>query len=141
MLSKEEALSIAVERGLDIVVVNPATDPPVAKIVDYGKFAYEQKKKEKKKRAGLKTQELKSIRIKFKTSRHDLETKARQIDKFLAKGNKVRVEMFLRGREKAHAGLARAGLVSFLEIITEPYRELDNIKKSPRGFNLTITKQ
>lgn len=140
LLSREEALSLAEEKGLDLVEVNPNAQPPVAKIMDYGKFAYELQKKERKMRAGQKAQELKGIRIKFKTSENDLNTKIKQTEKFLAKGNKVRIEIFLRGRERAHADMAKERIKTFLEKINEEHRVIDPIKKSPRGFAVTIVK-
>lgn len=129
---------MAGEKGLDLIEVNPVAKPPVAKIIEYGKFSYEQRKKEKKARVHQKSQTLKQVRIKFKTSDHDQKTKAKQVEKFLVKGNKVRVEIFLRGREKTHRELAKEKLKTFLEIISEEYRVLEEIKNTPRGLAATI---
>ena len=140
VLSREKALELAAERGLDLVELNTAAKPPVARLLDYGKFLYEQQKKEKKKRLGQKGQELKTVRIKIKTSEHDLGTKARQIEKFLEKGHKVRVEIFLRGRERAFKNLARERLTLFVERLGKDHRVLEPIKDSPRGLATTIAK-
>ena len=137
-MSKSEALKLAQEKELDLIEISPNANPPVARILDYGKYAYEQQKKDKKTRSTQKTQELKQVRIKFKTSDHDLQTKVRQVEKFLEKGNKVRVEIFLRGRERAFKDLAKEKLESFVEKIGGEYRTLDQIKGTPRGFAATI---
>jgi translation initiation factor IF-3 len=139
-MSKSEALKLAQEKELDLIEISPNAKPPVARILDYGKYAYEQQKKDKKTRSTQKTQELKQIRIKFKTSDHDLQTKVRQVEKFLEKGNKVRVEIFLRGRERAFKDLAKERLESFIERIEGEFRTLDQIKGTPRGFATTIIK-
>jgi len=140
-MSKSDALALAKERGLDLVVVTEKASPPVARILDYGKYAYQQQKKER--RAGAtKTQELKSIQIRVKTSEHDLKVKASQVERFVQKGHPVRVHIYLRGREKAHQELARKRLEEFLaSYFTIPYKQLDQIKKIPTGFSTTITKE
>jgi len=98
-----EALRLAREKGLDLVEINPKTDPPIAKIMDFGQFRYEENKKEK----GQKTKknETKCIRISLRTGKHDLETKINQAKKFFSEGHKVRFEMLLRGRERTRQDL------------------------------------
>jgi len=96
-MSKDEALQRAQEEGKDLVLITWQTNPPIAKIIEYGKFIYQQQKKEKRKKK--KQKELKEVRISFNISEHDLETKKKQIRKFLAKGHHVRLTMMLRGRE------------------------------------------
>jgi translation initiation factor IF-3 len=140
IISRDEAIKIAHERGLSLVVVNPTANPPIGKIVDYGKMLYQEQKNERKARASAKVSEIKSVKIKFKTSPHDQETKAKQADKFLRAGQRVRVEIFLRGRERAFHNLARERVEQFLKIITEPYRTVEEIKKTPSGFTVTIAK-
>lgn len=139
-MSKTEALKLAQESGLDLIEISPSALPPVVRILDYGKYAYDQQKKDKKTRATQKTQELKQVRIKFKTSDHDLQTKANQVEKFIEKGNKVRVEIFLRGREKAFKDMAKEILERFVEKIGGEYRTIDKIRSTPRGFATTIMK-
>ena len=140
-MSKEDALALARERGLDLVVVTEKADPPVARILEYGKYLYQLQKKEKRSRE-TKTQELKSVQIRVKTSDHDLETKAKNVEKFLQKGHRVRVHIYLRGREKAHPELARKRLEAFLATyIVIPHKNLDSIKQIPTGFSATLSPQ
>lgn len=140
-MNTEDALALAMEQGLDLVVVTEKADPPVARILDYGKYLYQLQKKEK--RASLtQVKELKSVQIRVKTSDHDLKTKAGQIEKFLSKGHNVRVHIYLRGREKAHQDLAKEKLQEFIvKHVTVPHKKLDDIKKIPTGFTTTLAKQ
>jgi len=138
VLSREEAFRITQAKGLDIVEVNPVADPPVAKIVDYGKLEYRQRKSEQKIKAARKQQELKSVKIGLKTSPHDMEVKAGQAAKFLGKGHRVRLEVFLRGREKAHRGLARTKLQEFEQLIKQPHKIEGGITSLPSGWAVLI---
>ena len=134
-----EALKIANERGLDLVEVGPQAKPPIVKIMDYGKYMYQKEKKEhesKSHKTG--TQEVKTAKIGFKTGAHDLKIKAEQVDKFLGKGFRVRVELTLRGREKAMAGLGRQKLEEFTKLITVPYIIDESIKSFPGGFGTLV---
>jgi translation initiation factor IF-3 len=123
---------------LDLIEVSANARPPVCKIIDYGKYQYLQEKKERKQKAKQKKSELKGVRIGFTTSSHDLETKTKQIEKFLEQGHKVRIEMRLRGRERAHKDLAREKIESFLKMISVGFKQEEEIKKSPRGMSVTI---
>ncbi|MFC1663850.1 translation initiation factor IF-3 [Patescibacteria group bacterium] len=137
----EEALQTARGRNLDLIQVTEKAEPPVCKIMDYGKFLYQQKKKDK---SIKKSQtELKGIRLGFGISPHDLEIRARQAEKFLKKGDKVRIEMKLRGREKALQGFAREKINKFLEILEGfiPYKIEKGVKKEPRGLTMIISKK
>lgn len=140
ILTLGEALKIAQGKGLDLAEVNPATTTPVAKIVDYGKFEYRQRKAEQKMKAAHKKQELKTVRIGLKTSVHDTEVKAGLADKFLKKGDQVRLEIFLRGREKAFRDLAKTKLVAFEKMIKEPHKTDGSPVSSPSGWSVTIHK-
>lgn len=124
--------------GLDLVEISPATRPPVCKIMDFGKFQYEQAKKEREQKKGKKKTDIKGIRIGFKTGDHDQDLKRKQTDDFLKDGDKVRVEIVLRGREKAHKPLARTIIEAFLKKITVPYRQEENIAPHPNGFSVTL---
>jgi len=137
----EKALQEARGRNLDLIQVTEKTDPPVCRIMDYGKYLYQQQKKEKtalKKQGG----ELKGVRISFNMAQHDLEVRARQAEKFLKAGNKVRVEMRLRGREKALGNVAKEKINKFLEIMGSliPYKTERELKREPRGFTMIISK-
>ena len=133
-----EALATAESVGLDLVEVSPKATPPVCKILDYGKFQYMQQKQHRQNQAAQKTVSTKGVRIGLRTDTHDLEFKKKQAEKFLDKGNKVKVEIVLRGREKAHQELARKNITDFLSALEIPYRTEEEIKKFPGGFNTII---
>lgn len=105
ILSRAEALKAAQEAGLDLVEISPNADPPVAKIVDWGKFQYQKMKEAQKNRRSNKANELKQMRFGLKIGQGDLEIKLRKIRGFLADGHKVRIQVFYRGREMAHKEL------------------------------------
>lgn len=133
---------MAQERNLDLIQVTEKVDPPVCKIMEYGKYIYWQSKKEKevtKNRGG----EIKGIRLTFGISPHDLETRANFAAKFLKEGNKVRVEMILRGREKGFPEIARAKVGQFLETLGKitPVKIERDLKREVRGFSMIISKQ
>jgi translation initiation factor IF-3 len=140
VMSLEKALKTARERGLDLVQVTERVSPPVCKIIDFGKYLYQLKKKEKSRKQ--KVSEVKGIRLRFNTSLHDLETKAKQAKGFLEKGNKIKIEMILRGREKALMNHAREKMNKFLEILSAyiPIEIDQEIKKGSRGLGLIIKK-
>jgi len=134
-----EALNIARQSELDLVEVAPLAKPPVCKIMDYGKFQYQQSKLDRTNKAKQKKIEMKGIRIGIRTDGHDLEFKKNQTEKFLKKGDKVKIEIILRGREKAHQDLARQNLQNFIKSISLPYSVEQEIKRFPGGFNIIIT--
>lgn len=138
-MSPFEALQIAREREMDLVEVAPLAQPPVCKIMDYGKFQYQQSKQDRVSKAKQKKVEMKGIRIGIRTDDHDLEFKKNQAEKFLKKGDKVKIEIILRGREKAHQDLARINFERFLKSISIPYATEQPIKRFPGGFNAIIT--
>jgi len=140
ILDKQKAIQIAQDKGLDLVEIAPTAKPPVCKIIDYGKYKYQQSKKEQKQKAKQKKTEVKGIRIGLSTSSHDLEYKAKQADKFLNQGNKVRIEIKLRGREKAHQDLAKQKLNEFREIISTNHKIEQEPEKNPMGMAMTIAK-
>lgn len=102
VLSKLEALQLAQERGLDLVEISPDADPPVCKIVDWGKFNYQRTKQLQKNRKTAKTLEMKQMRFGLKIGQHDLDIKMGKVTKFLDAGHKVKITLFYRGREQAH---------------------------------------
>ena len=136
-----EALRISSERNLDLIQVTEKVDPPVCRIEDYGKYLYREEKKnrsEKKQKGG----ELKGIRLTYNISVHDMETRARQAEKFLKNGDNVRVELTLRGREKALQGFAKNKMDKFLEILSAiiPIKIEKQLKKESRGLTMIISK-
>lgn len=138
----EEAITKAKEKGLELIQVTAKVDPPVCKIMDHGKYLYNQKKKEKQAKQHH-TGELKGIRLTFGISDHDLQTRAKQARKFLKRGDKIRIEMKLRGREKAHQDFAKEKMQKLIEVIQEevPIKTERDIKKKPRGLTMIIVKQ
>jgi len=108
--------------------------------MDYGKYQYQKSREERQQKTKQKKIEIKGIRISFRTSQHDLETKAKQAEKFLNKGNKIRIEMILRGREKTLWQMAREKLEGFIELISPEIKIEQEIKKQPRGLTVVIAK-
>lgn len=102
VITRSEALAAAELAGLDLVVVSPEADPPVAKIVDWGKYNYQKTKQLKKNRAKSKPLELKQMRLGLKIGEHDLDIKMRKVNAFLEAGHKVKITLIYRGRELAH---------------------------------------
>ena len=114
VLPTAEALAKAREMELDLVVIQPKAEPPVAKIVEFGKFKYEQEKEARKQKAKQKTVEVKGIRLSARIGPHDIDVRKEQAKKFLEDGDKVKVEIILRGREKRHGDLARKIIEEFV---------------------------
>lgn len=112
-----QALALAKEKGLDLVEVSPKAVPPVCRIMDFGKHLYKLTKQERQHRAKQKITETKGVRLSPRISAHDMETKAKQAEKFMEKGSKIKIELRMRGREKAHMDMAEKKLHQFLEII------------------------
>ena len=104
-MSRADALKMAEEAGLDLVEISPNANPPVVKIVDWGKYQYQKMKEAQKNRRSNKAGELKQMRFGMKIGQGDLDIKLRKIREFLAEGHKVRVQVFFRGRENAHREL------------------------------------
>jgi translation initiation factor IF-3 len=127
VVSLRDALALAEERGLDLVEVAPTATPPVCRILDYGKYRYEQTKREREARKHQKQAELKEVRLKPKTDEHDLEIKARQARKFLLAGDKVKFTVRFRGREMAHPDIGR----EMLEQIAEELRDVATVEQRP----------
>lgn len=105
VLSKQEALQVAEEHGLDLVEISPNADPPVCKVVDWGKYNYQQTKQRQKNRKNTKVLDMKQMRFGLKIGQHDLDIKMGKVAKFLEAGHKVKITVFYRGREQAHKEL------------------------------------
>ena len=102
VLTKREALELAAQRELDLVEISPNADPPVAKIVDWGKYNYQRTKQLQKQKRNAKASELKQMRFGLKIGDHDLDVKLKKVTGFLEEGHKVKITIFYRGREMAH---------------------------------------
>ncbi len=135
----KEALAKAQELGLDLIEVSPMATPPVAKIMDFGKYQYLESKKAKKIKAGLKSSETKAIQIKIGTGEHDLELKAKTASKWLVEGHRIKVELFLSGRTKyMQESFLKERLDRVMKLITEKYKIAEPVKRGPKGLMLTI---
>ena len=119
VIATEQALEQARTAGLDLVEVSPMARPPVCKILDYGKYKFEQEKRIKESKRKQKLGKLKEVRMQPKIERHDLQFKARQVRQFLEGGNKVKVTIRFRGRELAHTEIGRGVLGRILEILDD----------------------
>lgn len=115
----KEAQTKAYDKNLDLVEISPTAKPPVCKIMDYGKFKYEQSRKEKEAKKKQKTVNLKEVRLRPGIEENDLNTKANNAIKFLQKGDKVKVELRFRGRELGHKDLGKVVMLKFIEIVKE----------------------
>lgn len=136
------AIDLAKSKGLDLIQVTEKVVPPICKIGEYGKYLYAQKKKAKK-ITQKSASELKEIRIGFNISPHDIEVKAKQAEKFLKDGDKVKLGLVLRGREKAMGEFAKGKVQFFLETIDKliPVKTERELKREPRGFTMIISKK
>lgn len=119
ILTPEEALEAAAARNLDLVEVSPNAQPPVCRIMDYGKFKYEQSKREREARRNQKVVALKELRMRPKIDDHDFEVKIRNARKFLENGDKVKISVRFRGREIVHQDLAKAKLLHLAEALSD----------------------
>ncbi len=139
VLSLEDALSKTNELGLDLIEISPMAKPPVAKIMDYGKFQYELKKKQKEIKAKSHTTETKSAQVKIGTGENDLNLKARRVSGWLNEGHRVKIDLFLWGRYKyMEFSFLKERLERFLNLITEDYKVADKIRKSPKGLTVVL---
>lgn len=139
VIPTDQALKMAKERELDLVEIVPNTRPPVVKIMDYGKYQYQKAKEAQQQKSNQKKTEVKGLRIGLKTDDHDVEVRRKQAEKFLAAGNKVKIEIRLKGREKAHQPLARETLQKFVDSIAVANKIEQEVKRFPGGFNVIIT--
>ena len=142
IMELEKALQISRERNLDLIQVTERVTPAVCKIMDYGKYLYSLQKKERTAQV-KKGGEMKGVRLGFNISLHDMEVRANLAEKFLNKGNRVRLEMVLRGREKGLSDFAKGKINQFLEILGKkvPIKIERELKRESRGFTMIISKE
>ena len=134
-----DAQKKATELGFDLIEISPNANPPVAKITDYGKFKYEQKKKDKDVKAHAHVAETKVAQVKIATSERDMHIKASKAAQWLREGHRVKVDLFLWGRYKyMEFDFLKERLDRFLAIIPESYKIADEIKKSPKGLSVVV---
>lgn len=119
IMSTKEAQNLATSKDLDLVMISPNANPPVCRVMDYGKYKYEQARKEKESKKKQKVVNIKEVRLRPGIESNDLNTKANQAIKFLQKGDKVKVDLRFRGRELGHKDIGREVLIKFIDIVKE----------------------
>lgn len=137
IMSRAEALAAATEAELDLVEISPSASPPVAKIVDWGKYQYQRMKEQQRNRKNAKTSDIKQMRLGLKIGQNDLEIKLRKIRSFLADGDKVKIMIFFRGREMAHQELGFVLMNKIIELLDND--AVAESKPQLAGRNLSIT--
>ena len=139
IMSAREAMKLAEEAQLDLVKIAPKAQPPVCKIIDYGKYKYELARKEKEARKKQKTVEVKEVRLSPNIDTNDLNTKVNNAKKFLTKGNKVKVTLRFRGREMAHVQQSRHILDDFAELLADIAVVEKPAKLEGRNMSMVLT--
>lgn len=140
IMTTPQALILAEEQGLDLVEVSPNAQPPVAKLVNFDKFRYHQKKLEQQQKKKLKKIDVKGVRLSLRISEHDLGIKAKKSMEFLSEGHKVKVDLLMRGREQAHPEMGFEVIKKFLAFIPEHSVEVPAKKTGP-FISILITKK
>ncbi len=139
LLTLADALAAAEARSLDLIEISPKANPPVAKIMDFGKFRYQAGRKASEMKAKSHVTETKSVQVKIGTGDHDQQLKARRAAEWLEEGHRVKVDLFLWGRYKyMEQNFLKERLERFLKIIPTEYKVADEIKRSPKGFTITL---
>lgn len=128
VVTPRQGIAMAEEVGLDLVEISPNASPPVCKIMDFGKFKYEQQKRESEARKKQKTIEVKEVKFRPNTDTHDYDVKMRNVFKFLENGDKVKVTLRFRGREMAHQNLGR----ELLERVADDVQEIGKVENMPK---------
>ena len=141
IMSPKEAMKLAQEADLDLVKIAPKAQPPVCKIIDYGKYRYELARKEKEAKKKQKTVEVKEVRISPNIDTNDLNTKVNNAKKFIAKGNKVKVTLRFRGREMAHMQQSKHILDDFTEMLAEVAVVEKPAKLEGRSMSMVLTEK
>lgn len=134
ILPTDEALAMAVELGLDLVEVAPNAEPPVCRVMDYGKYKYEQQKKQQEARKKQTIVQIKEIKVRPKTDDHDFNTKVKHILRFLEEGDRVKVTVFFRGREIVHKD--RGEMI--LRRVVEAVADVAKVEQEPRAEGRTL---
>jgi translation initiation factor IF-3 len=139
VLPTRDAVKKAQELGLDLIEISPNAQPPVCKITDYGKFKYEQKKKDKEIKSKAHVTETKVTQVKIGTSERDMLIKANKAAAWLKEGHRVKVDLFLWGRYKyMEFNFLKERLERFLAVIPEPFKIAEAIQKGPKGLSVAI---
>ena len=137
-----EALRIAREQGLDAIEISPTAKPPIVKIMDFGKWQYQEEKKRREARKKVLEVEVRAVRLGIGTSAHDLEMKAKKVGEFMEEGDKVKIELMLRGRAKGlDKAFIRQRLERILHFIPIDYKIADGPKQGPRGIFVVLERK
>ncbi len=140
-MSLQDALKAADEAGTDLIEISPNAKPPIAKLMDHGKFQYIESKKLQASKAKSKSTETKTVQVKVGTGEHDLDLKAKKASEWLKEGHRIRIDLFLIGRSKyMDFNFLKTRLDRILHLITEEYKISDPPKKGPKGLTVTIEK-
>lgn len=138
VITLQAALQMAHDAGLDLIEISPKANPPVAKIMDYGKFQYDENKKQKTSKARVQITEVKTLQVKIGTGEHDLELKAKKASEWLKEGHKIKIDLFLPGRSKyLDQNFLKERLARILKLIPAEVKA-DEPKKSPKGLTVVI---
>lgn len=139
VMSRKDALEKAIELGFDLIEISPNAKPPIAKIMDHGKYLYDQKKKLKAQKAKSSTVEVKTIQVKIGTDENDLMIKAKRASEWLNEGHRIKLDLFLPGRTKyMEKEFLTERLNRILRLITVSYKVADEAKKSPKGMTTIL---
>lgn len=139
MISLQAALEKANEVGLDLIEISPNANPPIAKIMDFGKYQYDENKKTKIAKSKAHITEVKTLQVKIGTGEHDLELKAKNASEWLKEGHRIKVDLFLPGRAKyLDIKFLEERMGRLFKLITEDYKIADSPKKSPKGLTAII---
>ncbi|MEX0918018.1 MAG: translation initiation factor IF-3 [Candidatus Paceibacterota bacterium] len=142
VLLLNDALKAAEEAGCDLIEISPNAKPPVAKIMDFGQYRYQEKRKASEVKAKSHVTETKSVQVKIGTGEHDQMLKARRAAEWLSEGHRVKVDLFLWGRYKyMEPAFLKERLERFLKLIPIEYKLADEIKKSPKGYTTTLERE
>jgi translation initiation factor IF-3 len=142
VISTDKALAEARNRGLDLIEISPNAVPPVAKIMDYGKYQYDEKKKSKVTKSKVKTSELKTVQVKIGTGEHDLELKAKKVSEWLTEGNRIKIDLYLVGRSKyMDFNFLKERLERIFKLITVEYKISQEAVKGPKGLTVYVEKK
>jgi translation initiation factor IF-3 len=142
VMSLQDALKLSLERDLDLIEISPNATPPVARVMDFGKYMYQKEKEERQAHKKAKETELKGVRIGLNTSLHDMQMKAEKAEEFMKGANRVKVDFILKGRAKyLDKKFINERLQTFLSLLTVEYKIVSEPKQGPRGLSLVIEQQ
>lgn len=142
VMPTSKALEEAKTRGLDLIEISPGAVPPIGKLMDYGKYLYDEKKKVKTAKSRTQTTELKTVQVKIGTGEHDLSLKAKRVSEWLAENNRVKIDLFLVGRSKyMDFNFLKERLERILKLITVEYKVAQDVVKGPKGLTIVVEKK